>query len=57
MYVICFRNMSIFGAKCLGMEEEGDFIQRCLVGSHNFGPGENDEDYGDSNGSREEVIE
>lgn len=44
IYVICFRNINIFGAKCLGTEEERDFIQRCMLGSHDFGPSEGDKD-------------
>ena len=57
VYVIYFRNMNFFGAKCLELEEERDFIQRCLLGSHDFGPSGDDEDKGNSNGSRVQTIE
>lgn len=46
IYVIYFRNMNFFGANCLELEEERDFIQGCLLGSHGFGPGGDDEDKG-----------
>ena len=38
--------MNFFGANCLELEEERDFIQECLLGSHEFGPSEYDEDKG-----------
>ena len=57
IYVICFRNMNLFGAKCLELEEERNFIQGCLLGSHDFGPSGDDEDKDNSNGSRVQTIE